>query len=160
MTMTLRYRFATLEDVPLLALWNARLWVDEHMPGQKSLEEFTTRMHHWLARGEYQVVIFETEEGPVAYALYRPEEGGIYLRQFYVDRPFRRQGIGKRCVHLLLTEILPPGERVLIEVLEANPAGQAFWQAMGFRPYCRRLEMLPEERAAKAKPAPNEPKGS
>ncbi|MBC7256951.1 MAG: GNAT family N-acetyltransferase, partial [Chloroflexi bacterium] len=71
--MSVCYRLATLEDVPLLALWNARLYVDEHMPGSKSLEEFTTRMHGWLARGEYQAVLFEAEEGPVAYALYRQE---------------------------------------------------------------------------------------
>ncbi len=158
--MMVRYRSATVEDVPLLAQWNARLWVDEHMPGHKSLQEFTERMHGWLARGEYQAVIFEAENGPVAYALYRQEPEGIYLRHFYVDRPFRRQGIGRRCVHLLLTEILPPGERVLLEVLEANPAGQAFWRAMGFRPYCQRLEMLPEERPAKAEHAPTETKGS
>jgi len=154
--MSVRYRPATLEDVPLLALWNARLYVDEHMPGSKSLEEFTTRMHGWLARGEYQAVLFEAEEGPVAYALYRQEAEGIYIRHFYVDRPFRRRGLGRRCVHLLLTEVLPPCERVLLDVLEANPIGQAFWRAVGFRPYCHRLEILPEERAARAKLSPSE----
>ena len=71
--MTLRYRPATVEDAPLLGLWNARLYEDERNPGWKSLEEFVSRMRGWLAGNEHHGIVFETDEGPVGYALYRQE---------------------------------------------------------------------------------------
>jgi GNAT superfamily N-acetyltransferase len=144
--MNLRYRPATLEDAPLLGLWNSRLYEDECNPGRKSLEEFVSRMRAWLAGGELKGILFETEEGPVAYALYRQDPECLYVRHFYVDRPFRRRSMGRRCVRLLLAEALPPGQQVALDVLETNPNGRAFWQAVGFRPYSRRMMMPADER--------------
>lgn len=144
--MTLRYRPATVEDAPLLGLWNSRLYEDERNPGWKSLDEFISRMRGWLASGEHRGIVFETEDGPVAYALYRQDPECLYVRHFYVDRPFRRQNLGRRCVRLLLAEALPPGQPVALDVLETNPGGHAFWRAVGFRPYSHRLVMPVEER--------------
>jgi len=43
---------------------------------------------------EYVGVIFEAEGEPAAYALYREDEHEVYLRQFFVARHCRRQGLG------------------------------------------------------------------
>lgn len=92
------------------------------------------------------MTIFEQHDVPVAFALYRPVEGGIYLRQFFVSREHRRQGLGKQAIHLLLNDIWPPEARVTLDVLVQNKRGYAFWKALGFSEYAVTLEM---ERSSK-----------
>ena len=63
-------------------------------------------MHGWLSGGEYRAVLFERDSQPVAYALYRADaDASIYLRQFFVAREHRRQGIGVAAIELLVGEI-------------------------------------------------------
>lgn len=142
----MKYRFATLDDVPLLARMNKQLVEDEqHRNRFKSEEWFAERMRGFLA-GEYRAVLFEIEAAVVGYALYRnhPEHGDtIYLRQIFVDRAHRRQGIGKRALRLLKEEILPPGKRRVVEVLVGNHAAREFYRAAGFHEYSLELEIPP-----------------
>ncbi|MEW5720732.1 MAG: GNAT family N-acetyltransferase, partial [Chloroflexota bacterium] len=73
----MKYRFATLDDIPLLAKMNRQLVEDEqHRNRFKSEEWFAERMRGFLA-GEYRAVLFELEDEVVGYALYRnhPEHG-------------------------------------------------------------------------------------
>ena len=58
----------------------------------------------------------------------------IYLRQFYIDRPMRRQGIGTAAYELLAKERFGNRE-VAVDVLATNPDGQKFWAHLGFTPY-------------------------
>jgi len=102
-------------------------------------------MRNWL-QTEYQAIIFEHDDRPVAYALYRQEGDGIHLRQFFVDRQQRRQGLGRQALQLLLSEVWPLEARVTLEVLVNNRSGQEFWKALGFREYALTLEMLPEKK--------------
>ena len=132
--MTLDCRPATAADALLLADLNRQLIEDEGHRNPMNLAELTTRMQTWLA-GPYRAVIFAQEGEPVAYALYRPEGDGIYLRQFFVARPFRRRGIGRQAMQRLINQIWPPQARISVEVLLNNPTGLAFWQAVGFQPY-------------------------
>ncbi len=144
--MNLTYRWATPDDAPLLGLWNARLAQDEGNRYRRPLDWLVERMRQWLATGEYTAVLFAGDEGPLAYALLRQDPDEMYLRHFYVDRPFRRQGAGRACVRLLLGTILPRDQRVTLDVLATNPNGYAFWQEVGFKDYCRHMEVLPEDR--------------
>ncbi len=96
-------------------------------------------MRDWLA-GDYLAVLFEIDGDPVAYALHRPEEGGIYLRQFFVLPEQRRKGIGRQAIRLLREEVWPEGVRVTVEVLIHNRAGTEFWRALGFERYALTLE--------------------
>jgi hypothetical protein len=70
-------------DLPQLARWNDPLIRDEGHRNRMSLPELEARMQGWLD-GEYQAVSFEVENEPVAYARYRLDDAGIYLRQFFV----------------------------------------------------------------------------
>ena len=140
----LKYRFATFDDIPLLAKMNRQLVEDEqHRNRFKSEEWFVERMRGFLA-GEYRAVLFEFEDQVVGYALYRnhPEHGDtIYLRQIFVDRAHRRQGIGKEALRVLKEEILPRNKRLTVEVLVGNRAARDFYRAAGFREYSLELEM-------------------
>ncbi len=106
-----------------------------------SLLELTTRMKGWLNR-EYKGVVFEREDKPIAYALYRIEPGWAYLRQFFVSPEYRRQGIGRQAMQILVNGIFPPRARVTVEVLCHNQTAHQFWKAVGFRDYAITLEMI------------------
>lgn len=135
----MKWKKTTDADVSLLAHMNRQLREDEAPLAEPLRVDFEQRMRGWLA-GEYSAVLFELDGQPVAYALWRDNEGrGIYLRQFFVVRERRRQGVGRKAIELLVAEVLPPRTEVTLEVLEQNPHGLAFWQAMGFGAYARTL---------------------
>ena len=67
---------------------------------------------------------------------YFPQERHVYLRQLFVRREARRQGVGRAAFRLLRDECFPAGAPIALDVLETNAAGRAFWEALGFRPYC------------------------
>ena len=139
--MTLQFRKATEADVSLLAAMNRQLILDENHRNQRlTLPELADRMRGFL-RGEYQAILFEQDAAPVAYALYRQDADGIYLRQFFVDRQHRRRGIGRQAMQILKSDVWPPGQRITVEVLANNRLGHEFWKAVGFVDYAITLEM-------------------
>ena len=107
-----------------------------------SVEELEERMRGWLT-GEYRAVIFKEGERVIAYALFRVEGEEIYLRQLFVVRERRREGIGRKAVEMLRTEVWPNGKRLTVEVLVKNEGAVGFWRAVGYRDYSLRLEILP-----------------
>jgi predicted acetyltransferase len=100
-------------------------------------------MRGWLAT-EYEAVVFEDESGVAAYALYRHDNGEIYLRQFFVVCERRRRGIGRAAIKILRDEVWPHDRRLRVEVLWHNTVGIHFWKAVGFQAYSLALEMLPK----------------
>lgn len=128
----MKLRYASEEDVRLLAELNHQLIEDERASNPMSVAELSTRMRTWL-HGEYRAVIFERASAPVAYALFRRSDEGLYLRQFFVSRAHRRQGVGRRAVELLREQVIPPGQTLSLEVLVHNEDGIAFWRALGFQ---------------------------
>lgn len=96
--------------------------------------------------GDYTAVIFEQHGEAVAYALYRDHpdrDDSLYLRQIFVHRNKRRQGVGRSALRILRDEIWPQDKRIAVEVLVGNHAARQFYDAIGFRPYCVELEMAP-----------------
>ena len=138
---SLQWRVATTDDAALLAHLNRQLIEDESHRNRMTVAELEARMHNWL-HGEYHAVVFEQQHVPIAYALYSTEHNGIYLRQFFVDRQHRKQGIGRQALHLLQTTIWPHGARVTLEVLVRNQHAHTFWQAVGFRDYATTMELI------------------
>ena len=65
---------------------------------------------------------------------YYPDQEVVYLRQFYIDRPMRRRGLGTAAYELLAKERFRDRE-VAVDVLATNPDGQKFWAHIGFTPY-------------------------
>src|SRR5205823_3421341 len=100
-TIALTHRLARLADVPLLAQMNHQLIRDEGHENPMTSPELAARMKRWL-QSECRGVLFEHERNVVAYALYRSDPGWIYLRQFFVHRNHRRQGIGRAAMEILL----------------------------------------------------------
>ncbi len=105
-----------------------------------TVQELEQRMRDWLV-SEYAAVIFEDNGEVVAYALYRKQPEEIYLRQLFVVRNQRRQGIGRQAVEILRTQIWPGNKRLTVEVLVYNTAAIAFWRAVGYQDYSLKLEI-------------------
>lgn len=136
----MNYRRPTEADLKLLAEMNYHLIRDEGHTNPMNLVQLEERMRAWL-RGEFRGVIFEEDGAPVAYALYRIDPEQVYLRQFFVSRAHRRQGVGRRAMAILFNELWPHDRRILVEVLARNAAGHAFWRAVGFADYSVTLEI-------------------
>ncbi len=140
----MQWRSAEAIDVPVLAAMNQELIADERHRNRMGIEQLRARMEGWLS-SEYRAALFERDGETVAYALYRSDEQGrVHLRQFFVARTFRRQGVGRDAFHLFRSEVIPPSSRVVLEVLTTNANARAFWNAVGFREYAITLELDPE----------------
>ena len=145
--MSLLIRSANEADLPLLAQMNKRLIEDEGSRNPMSLNELAERMRAWLL-GDWQVKLFATDTGIAGYAVYQtrrdeyfPDQTIVYLRQFYIEREMRGQGLGTMAFRALATEDFPPGCRVVIDVLASNPRGDDFWRHVGFQPYCTTMHL-------------------
>jgi len=134
------YRAATLEDCPRLAELNHQLIRDEGHRSRMTVTELEQRMRGWLA-GEYRAVWFEEGGETVAYALFLDQPEEVYLRQFFVVRHRRRQGIGRRAIELLRAQVWPGHKRLTVTALVANEPAVAFWREVGYTDYCLTLEM-------------------
>lgn len=128
----MKIRHATQEDIPLLAEFNRQLQEDERAPDLMSSTDLIARLTDWL-RADYEAVLFELSEEPIAYALYRPTEEGLYIRQFYVLRSHRRQGLGRNAIALFRDQIIEADQTLHLEAYVHNDRAIAFWQALGFR---------------------------
>jgi GNAT superfamily N-acetyltransferase len=137
------YHFATAADLDLLAEWNHQLIRDEGHRNPMTVPELRQRMQGWLD-GAYRAVVFGPSADPLAYALYREDANEIYLRQLFVRRDRRRQGLGRAALDILRHDLWPRGKRLTVEVLTANTRAVAFWRAMGYRDYSLTLEIMPE----------------
>jgi ribosomal protein S18 acetylase RimI-like enzyme len=141
MKWRLIFRVADPSDAELLGRLNFQLIRDEGHRNPMSEDELADRMREWLRSGEYEAALFFSGAELVGYALWRKEGAdGIYLRQFFVDRNWRRRGIGAAAFHLLAPELIPAGTRIKLEVLCGNAIGIRFWRSLGFADYYLGLE--------------------
>jgi GNAT superfamily N-acetyltransferase len=140
--MEIKHRLAAAGDLDLLAEWNHQLIRDEGHRNPMSVPELRRRMREWLG-GEYRAVIFEAGAEPVAYALFREGADEVYLRQLFVRRDRRRQGIGREAMTVLRGQLWPRDRRLTVEVLTANAPAVAFWRSVGYRDYSLTLEIMP-----------------
>ena len=137
------FRTATLDDCSRLAELNHQLIQDEGHRNRMTVPELEQRMRGWLA-GDYRAVIYEADGEVVAYALFREQESEIYLRQLFVVRHRRSQGLGRQAVGILRSQIWPRNKRLTVEVLTANSRAVSFWRSVGYADYSLSLEILPE----------------
>jgi predicted acetyltransferase len=144
------FRRATSNDRALLAKLNHQLIRDEGHRNAMTVRELEERMKGWVA-SDYMAVIFVEGNAVVAYALFREEAREIYLRQLFVVRNRRRQGIGREAIKILRTKIWPKDKRLTVDVLVKNESAVAFWRAMGYADYSLMLEILPKGKAPSAK---------
>jgi ribosomal protein S18 acetylase RimI-like enzyme len=136
------FRHATLDDCPVLAGLNHQLIRDEGHRNQMTVPELEQRMRGWLS-DEYRAVIFEDGGDVVAYALYREQPDLVYLRQLFVVRDRRRQGLGRHVVEILRSRVWPKDRRLTVDVLLSNQSGVGFYRSVGYTDYAMSPEILP-----------------
>src|SRR5262252_712524 len=136
------FRTATTEDCGLLAELNHQLIRDEGHRNPMTVPQLEGRMRGFIQE-EYQAVLFEQGGEVIAYGLYRERQEEIYLRQLFVVRHRRRQGIGRQVIETLRLQVWPKTKRLTVEVLVANQAAVAFWRAVGYVDYALTLEIMP-----------------
>lgn len=146
-TDRLKLRKAGPSDLTLLAEMNSRLIADEGSANPMGPEALRERMEGWLS-ADWQADLLCTGEQVVGYALYqfreapyRQGELEVYLRQYYIEREYRRSGYGLHGLQLLLDERFREAGAVVVDVLETNERGRRFWSKAGFRGYARNLRL-------------------
>ena len=137
------FRTATPTDAPLLASLNKQLIDDEGHRNPMSVEQLTERMRGWL-EGDYRAAIFAVADDVVGYVLYRLENDHVYIRQFFIVRNRRRQGLGRAAMDWLRSQEWARTTRLRLDVLVGNQAGVAFWHSLGFSDYCLTMEAAVE----------------
>jgi ribosomal protein S18 acetylase RimI-like enzyme len=143
----LTIRKAEERDLRDLAALNRQLLEDEGNLVEASLDDLMARHREWMRTGEWSQDILDLAGETVGYIVHTinpypltPGTKELFLRQFCIDRAKRGHGFGRVGFQLFLRHRLPPGGRVTLDVLESNTAGQAFWEAVGCRPFFRRME--------------------
>ena len=130
---------ATIGDLERLAEMNRQLIEDEKSANPMDLEGLRERMWRWLET-DYHAVLFRRRDEVIGYALYRFENETyrarrvVYVRQFFVERAYRRKGLGRRAFSQLRGTYFEEAH-VRLEVLTANPGGLDFWESLDFEPY-------------------------
>ena len=123
----------TLENVPLLAQMNKRLIEDEKSTNSMTVAELEERMHGFLGT-DYSAYFFIEESCVVGYALVKDTEKPLYLRQFFIERDYRRRHLGREAFHLLMDYLQT--DTINIDVLPWNEPGLRFWKSCGFAETC------------------------
>jgi GNAT superfamily N-acetyltransferase len=130
-----------MDDCPRLAELNHQLIRDEGHRNPMTVPELEHRMRGWIS-GEYRAIVYEDAGEIVAYALFREQAEEIYLRQLFVVPHRRSQGIGRRAVEILRSQVWPKTKRLTVEVLVANKRAVSFWRSVGYADYALSLEIL------------------
>ncbi len=134
-------RKCSSDDLTLLAEYNKRLIEDEKSDNPMDPAQLRVRMKHFLET-DYEAYLFESDGIAIGYALVKTTSSPPYLRQFYIDRPYRRQHFGLQAFRLLLETLNT--DSMDVEVLVWNKPALGFWKKMGFEErslYMRRGEL-------------------
>lgn len=119
----------TVKDVPKLAVLNKQLIDDEKSDNPMTIDELENRMRGFLTT-EYNAYFFIEDNQVIGYALVKNSSDPIYLRQFFIDRRYRKQKYGTKAFQMLLKHLNL--KKIEIEVLPWNQTGHAFWKHCGF----------------------------
>ena len=136
------------EDAPALAFLNKHLIEDEKSDNPMNLEELENRMKGFLA-GEHSAYFFLEDETVIGYALIRQTSSPLYLRQFYIDRPYRHRHCGTHAFRALLAYLQT--ETIDLDVLPWNEAGRKFWKSLGFTETCISMRYTAQEKTEERK---------
>lgn len=134
-------RKCKLEDIPKLALLNKQLIEDEKSDNPMSIQELEERMTGFL-NTEYDAYFFMVDDDVVGYALVKNSCRPLYLRQFLIDRKYRKHHYGTEAFKSLIEYLNV--KSIDIEVLSWNEAGNRFWESCGFKDISRYMRFEQE----------------
>jgi predicted acetyltransferase len=133
-------------EFELLGRMNRELIEDERHRNPMNPAELAERARRFIESEGWSINLIIRGQEIVGFATFRHEPLGVqppvtqfHLRHFFIARQWRRRGLGREAFQRLLARCTQ-GEPVVIDVLEANPGGRAFWSSMGFEPYALRME--------------------
>lgn len=76
----------------------------------------------------------------MGYCVYRKEKDFLYIRQLYIERTYRRKGLGLKALRILRKTVWKKCPLLRMDVLVKNGPGVRFWRMAGFKDYCLTLE--------------------
>lgn len=137
----MKIKKCTLEDIAQLALLNKQLIEDEKSDNPMSIKELEERMTGFL-NTEYDAYFFMEDAAVVGYALVKNTCTPLYLRQFLIDRKYRKNHYGTQAFNSLIKYL--DVKSIDIEVLSWNEAGNRFWESCGFKVVSRYMRFEQE----------------
>ena len=147
--MSIALRKATINDITALAEMNKELIEDERSRNPMNVRQLQLRMQAWLD-GNWSAIMISKNEDLIGYLLYQqreddyyPEQRVIFVRQFFVQRGYRRRGIGRQAFEEIAMRFFPSDAKVMLDVLSTNPEALRFWEDLGFRQYATTLHRPP-----------------
>lgn len=129
----MRIQKCSMNDVSELALLNKQLIEDEKSDNAMNIVELEKRMKEFLET-DYSAYFFVKDSQIIGYALIRNTNDPVYLRQFLIDRNYRRHHYGTQAFQMLLKYL--DTKELDLEVLPWNKSGLAFWKHCGFGETC------------------------
>ena len=123
----------TLADVGELAILNKQLIDDEKSDNPMNLSELEIRMKEFL-QTDYSAYFFIEDSKKIGYALIRNSGTPLYLRQFLIERNYRKRHYGIQAFQTLLRHLNV--KEIDLEVLPWNENALAFWKRCGFKETC------------------------
>lgn len=118
------------EDLEILVEFNRQLIEDEGHENPMNTAQLKERMKQFI-HTHYKAFLFYSGNRYIGYALVDVNRRPLYLRHFFICRPFRRNGYGTKAFYTLLE--LFGAREIDLEVLSGNIRGIQFWQSLGFR---------------------------
>lgn len=123
----------SMKDVAKLAQLNKQLIEDEKSNNAMNISELEGRMKEFLET-DYDAYFFIEDNQIIGYALIRKKDDPVYLRQFLIDRKYRKHHYGTQAFQMLLKHL--DLKEIDLEVLPWNQSGLDFWKHCGFRETC------------------------
>lgn len=150
--MEVTYRMATAEDAEALARLRLELLLEEHAEDHVDADAYVAahvrQIQPELARGTHCSWLAEVDGEPVASVVLtwsvspphfdRSERKRGFVSSVYTRPAYRRQGIGRRLMLLLVEHARR--EHVTVLVLWPSEMGEPFYESLGFQP-SRGLEL-------------------
>lgn len=122
-----------MKDVSKLALLNKQLIEDEKSDNTMNINELERRMKEFLET-DYSAYFFIEDSRIIGYALIKNTNSPVYLRQFLIERNYRKHHYGTQAFQMLLKYL--DIKEIDLEVLPWNKSGLAFWEHCGFNETC------------------------
>lgn len=128
---------ATIENTQELVEMNEQLVIDEQFDVILSKDELTARMRDFILGTTYECYLVKRENACCGYCLVDITRKPLYLRHLFIKSEYRRMGIGKEVVELIMK--LSGSTSLDIEVMAWNTNAIAFYEKLGFT--CRLFGM-------------------
>jgi len=145
MSMSLELRKATINDITALAEMNQQLIQDERSLNTINVRQLELRMQTWLD-GSWSAIMIYKNADLIGYLMYQqreddyyPDQRVIFVRQFFVQRAYRRRGIGRQAFEQITEQFFPSDAKVRLDVLATNAEALSFWEDLGFTQYAMSL---------------------